>query len=65
MAFRQAIPGEVRGPWDSSPGNPYPYQAAFYTEKGWMYSFSKASGEDALRKAKQAAQEYFAKPEEA
>ncbi len=47
--------GTVRGPWKSSPGNPYPWQAAYRTANGWAYCFSRRDGADALAQAQHAA----------
>ena len=60
--FKPATPGEVRGPWRSSPGNPWPWQAAYYTGNGWVYSHAMTAAK-ALKQTKEAAAAYTQKPE--
>ncbi len=60
MAYKPAMTGEVRGPWDSSTGSPYPYQDAYYSGNGWVYYHSKISLKDARTQAEKAAAEHMA-----
>lgn len=57
--FKPAAIGEVRGPFQSSPGNSMLWQACYYTSNCcWRYEFAKtASG--ALNRARDAAAHYM------